>query len=522
MSLIRNFATVSTATMSSRVLGFVRDMAMAAAIGAGPVADAFVVAWRFPNLFRRLFAEGAFNSAFVPLFAKEIDGEDLSKAKAFAEEALGALAAVLLVITIVAEIAMPWLMLVLAPGFAGDPAKFELTVLLARIAFPYLLLISLTALAGGALNSLGRFAAAAFAPALLNVVLIAALVFIWWAGLIGTRQAGVILSWGTVVGGLAQLLMLVVAMWRAGLKLRFRLPRLTPGVRRLVALGLPGVVAGGVTQINIVIGTIIASLQAGAVAYLYYADRLYQLPLGVVGIAIATVLLPELSRRLKTGDPVAVSHTQNRSLEFAMLLTLPAAIALAVAPTAIIRVLFERGEFDPESTRQTAKALAAFAVGLPGFVLIKVFSPGYFAREDTKTPMTYATVGVVVNILASLALFFPFGHVGIAAATSIAGWANAALLGWTLWRRGHFVTDRRLLERLARIGVTSLAMGLALYGLERGLAPWLSGRASDPVQFTALGILVLGGLLAFAVAALVSGAIRRQEIAGLLRRRKPA
>jgi putative peptidoglycan lipid II flippase len=281
-------------------------------------------------------------------------------------------------------------------------------------------------------------------------------------------------------------------------------------------------VAGGATQINIVIGTIVASLQAGAVAYLYYADRLYQLPLGVVGIAIATVLLPELSRRLKAGDPAAVSHTQNRSLEFAMLLTLPAAIALAVAPAAIVRVLFERGEFDPESTRQTARALAAFAVGLPGFVLIKVFSPGYFAREDTRTPMTYATVGVAVNVLASVALFVPFGHVGIAAATSLAGWANAALLGWTLWRRGHFVTDRRLLDRLARIGVTSLAMGLALYGLERGLAPWLSGRASDLAQFTALGILVLGGLLAFAAAALVSGAIRRQEIAGLLRRRKPA
>ena len=522
MSLIRNFATVSTATMSSRVLGFVRDMAMAYAVGAGLVADAFVVAWRLPNLFRRLFAEGAFNSAFVPLFAKEIDGEDLGPARRFAEEALSALTAVLVVITILAELAMPGVMLVLAPGFAGDAEKFDLAVLLGRIAFPYLLLISLTALAGGALNSLGRYAAAAFAPALLNAVLIAALAYIWWAGFVGTKTAGVILTWGTVIGGLFQLLMLVVAMWRAGLRLRLRLPRLTPGVKRLVTLGLPGVVAGGVTQFNIVIGTMIATLQASAVAYLYYADRLYQLPLGVIGVAIATVLLPELSRRLKAGDPGAVAHTQNRSLEFAVLLTLPAAVALAISPVPIVRVLFERGEFDAESTRQTAAALAAFAAGLPGFVLIKVFSPGYFAREDTRTPMFYAAVGVAVNVIGSLALFWPFGHVGIAAATSISGAVNAALLGWTLRRRGHFVTDRRLIERLTRIALASACMGLALFALQHALGPYFQPRAGMAAQFAALGLLVGGGLVAFGLAAILTGAIRRDEIASLLHRRRPA
>jgi putative peptidoglycan lipid II flippase len=353
-------------------------------------------------------------------------------------------------------------------------------------------------------------------------VLIAALAYIWWAGFVGTKTAGVILTWGTVIGGLFQLLMLVVAMWRAGLRLRLRLPRLTPGVKRLVTLGLPGVVAGGVTQFNIVIGTMIATLQASAVAYLYYADRLYQLPLGVIGVAIATVLLPELSRRLKSGDPGAVSHTQNRSLEFAMLLTLPAAVALAVVPVPIVRVLFERGEFDAESTRQTAAALAAFAVGLPGFVLIKVFSPGYFAREDTRTPMVYAAVGVVVNVLGSLALFWPFGHVGIAAATSISGAVNAALLGWTLWRRGHFAADRRLVERLTRIALASIAMGIALFALDRVLGPYFQVRAGMAAQFAALGLLVGGGLVVFGLAAILTGAIRRDEVAGLLRRRRPA
>jgi putative peptidoglycan lipid II flippase len=296
MSLFKNFVTVGSATASSRVLGFIRDMFIAAALGTGPVAEAFFVAQRLPNLFRRLFAEGAFASAFVPLFAKTHEAEGLAESRRFAEESLAALGLALLLVTIVAEIGMVWLTFALAPGFAVDSAKFDLAVLLSRIAFPYLFLISIVSLLSGALNGLGRFAAAAFSPSLLNVILIAALVFIFFTGEIGTVAAGIMLTSAISIGGVIQLAFLYYACHRAGLSLRLRRPRLTPGVKRLLSLGGPSVIAGGIVQINIVVGTIVASLEPGAVSWLYYADRLYQLPLGIVGIAIGVVLLPDLAR----------------------------------------------------------------------------------------------------------------------------------------------------------------------------------------------------------------------------------
>ena len=406
MSLLKNFATVGGATASSRVLGFVRDMFIAAALGTGPVADAFFVAFRFPNLFRRLFAEGAFNSAFVPLFAKALEGDGEDEARRFAEEALSGLLTALLVVTAVIEIAMPLFMFVLAPGFSADPEKFDLTVVLTRIAFPYLTFVSLVALYSGVLNARGRFAAAAFAPALLNVVLIAALVAVFWFGHADTPSAGVWLD----LGHHRRRRRPARLRWSGrpphdGMVLRLVWPRLTPRLRRLAALALPGVLAGGITQINIVIGTMIASLAPGAVSYLYYADRIYQLPLGIVGIAIGIVLLPDLSRQLRAGRHDLVDFTQNRALEFAMALTLPAAVALIVMAHPIIALLFQRGSFDAADTAATAGALAAFAAGLPAFVLVKVFSPGFFAREDTRTPMWFAGITVAVNVVVSLALF---------------------------------------------------------------------------------------------------------------------
>ena len=274
MSLLRNFATVGGATMTSRVLGFVRDILMAAALGTGPVADAFVVDFRFPNLFRRIFAEGAFNSAFIPLFSRRLEGEGREEARRFAQEAMAGLITVLAIVIGFAMIAMPVLMYGLAPGFSADPDKFDLTVELTRITFPYLLLVSLLALISGVLNGLGRFAAAAFAPVLLNVVLIAVLSYIVSSGLAATRDAGLWLSVGVVVGGVAQLAMVVIALRREGFALGFVRPRWNGRMKRLVTLGIPGVIAGGVTQINIVVGTIIASMQAGAASMLYYADRL--------------------------------------------------------------------------------------------------------------------------------------------------------------------------------------------------------------------------------------------------------
>ncbi|MEZ5840311.1 MAG: murein biosynthesis integral membrane protein MurJ [Hyphomicrobiales bacterium] len=519
MSLLKNFATVGGATLSSRVLGFVRDMFVAAALGTGPVADAYFVAFRFPNLFRRLFAEGAFNSAFVPLFAKELEGEGRDRARAFAEEALAGLLMALLVLTAVAEIAMPLLMYVMAPGFAADPAKFDLTVLLTRVAFPYLMLVSLLALYSGVLNGFGKFAAAAFAPTLLNVVLIVALVLIFWFDLAGTEKAGFWLTWAVVVGGVAQLAMVLVALSRIDFSLRLGRPRMTPGMRRLIALGVPGVLAGGITQINIVIGTMIASMQPGAVSYLYYADRLYQLPLGVVGIAIGVVLLPELARRLKGDDIDGARHTQNRSLEFAMVLTLPSAVALAVAALPIVQVLFERGAFGSADTLATAEALAAFSLGLPAFVLIKVFSPGFFAREDTRTPMYYAGVAVAVNVGVSLALFPFLAHVGIAIATTLAGWVNAALLFWTLRRRGQWTFDAALKRRLPRLLASSIMMGGLVWYLGTLLAPWLARDVELVVRAGALGAIVLAGIVSFFVLAHFSGAADLGTLKRMLRRR---
>ena len=505
MSLLKNFVTVGGATASSRVLGFVRDMFIAAALGTGPVADAFFVAFRFPNLFRRLFAEGAFNSAFVPLFAKSLEGDGEADARRFAEEALSGLLTALLVVTAVIEIAMPLFMYVLAPGFSADPAKFDLTVVLTRIAFPYLTFVSLVALYSGVLNARGRFAAAAFAPALLNVVLIATLVAIFRLGLANTPSAGVWLTWGTVVGGIAQLASLVIATKRDGMVLRLMWPRLTARLKRLAALALPGVLAGGITQINIVIGTMIASLAPGAVSYLYYADRIYQLPLGIVGIAIGIVLLPDLSRHLRAGRHDLVDFTQNRALEFAMALTLPAAIALMVMPHPIIRLLFQRGSFDAADTAATAGALTAFAAGLPAFVLVKVFSPGFFAREDTRTPMWFAGITVAVNVAVSLALFPWLAHVGIAIATSLSGWVNMILLAGALHRRGHFRFDHLLVRRVPLLALASLLMGACLYVAMGFLAGPLAGHLL--ARGLSVLALVAGGMVVFALFCQLTGAV---------------
>ena len=327
MKLYKAFATVGGLTMASRLLGFARDILIAAALGSGAIADAFFVAFRFPNLFRRLFGEGAFNSAFVPLFAKRLEGEGEATAKRFAEEAMAGLLLVLVVVSAAAMLTMPWLMMLLAPGFVADPAKYDLAVNLTQIAFPYLTCMSLVALLSGVLNSMHRYWAAAAAPILLNIVLISAIAFAIVMGYAEKPAAGYVLACGVLLAGFAQLTMLWLAVKQAGLDLKLIRPRYSEGVRRLVQLGIPGLISGGITQINIVVGTIIASLQAGAVSYLYYADRLYQLPLGIVGVAVGVVLLPELARRLRAGDHSGAMDSQNRSLEFSLLLTLPAAVA---------------------------------------------------------------------------------------------------------------------------------------------------------------------------------------------------
>jgi putative peptidoglycan lipid II flippase len=521
MALLKDFATVGGATASSRILGFIRDIFIAAALGTGPVAEAFFVAQRLPNLFRRLFAEGAFQSAFVPIFTRTLERDGKEAARRFAEESQAALAATLILVTVLAEFFMVWLTLGLAPGFAADPEKFELTVLLSRIAFPYLALVSLVSLFAGALNGMGRFAAAAFSPALLNIVLIAALIYIFWAGHVETVEAGIVLSAAIIVGGVIQLAFLAFACHRAGMTLRPRLPRLTPGVRHLVRLAGPSIIAGGVVQINIVVGTIIASLQPGAVSWLYYADRLYQLPLGIVGIAIATVLLPEIARAIQGSRDDIASHTQNRGIEFAAAITLPAAVALFVIPGPILAVLFERGAFTAADTAATAPALAAYAVGLPAFVAIRVLQPGYFAREDTRAPMYYGVVSMVVNVVAALILFRFFAHVGIAAATTIAAWVNTGMLLFTLWRRGHFKADAALKRSLPLLVVASAAMGVGLFVAAWAFGPYVRDQ-NFLVRIGAVAGLVTLGLVLFLVFCQITGAVDFRRHLATLRNRRQA
>ena len=518
MSLFKSAMTVGGFTLISRVLGFVRDQLIAFTLGTGVIAEAFFVAQRFPNLFRALFAEGAFNNAFVPLFAKRIEGDGKAMARAFAVEVFSVLLTWLLLFSAVAMIAMPLVIYIIAPGFTRDDAKFDLAVDLTRICFPYLLFMSLTALQSGVLNSLNRFKAAAAAPILLNLVMIASNVVAWILATGNTPMTGYIFAWGLFISGIAQYALLAIACRRAGMALWPRWPRLTPDVKRVIALSVPGIVSGGIMQINLLIATMIATTIEGAVAFLYYADRLYQLPLGVIGVAIGVVLLPDLSRKLRAGNDAGALNSQNRALELSLFLTLPAAFALMAIPSPIIHTVFEHGAFSRADTFAVAPAVLAFAVGLPAFSMTKVFQPGFYAREDTKTPMRFAIVSVVVNIVASISLSQWFGHTGIALATSIAAWVNCALLGVTLSRRGLFELDERSRMRLPRILLSGVAMGAILLA-----GNWaLKGNYAEGQGFLAaawgLLLLVAGGGLSYFVIAHFIGAMRLGEMKSMLKR----
>ena len=513
MALFRNFLTVGGYTALSRVLGLVRDMLLAPVLGTGAIADAFFVAFRLPNLFRRLFAEGAFNAAFVPLFARHLEQGGEAAAKAFAEQALAVLLTTLLAFTAAFMASMPWLLYVLAPGFAEDPAKFDLAIQLSRITFPYLLFVSLVALFSGVLNSLYRFAAAAAAPVLLNILFIAALaVVIPLSG-----QPGHVLAWTVAFAGLAQFLILAVAASRAGMALRLPRPRLTEGVKRLLKLMAPGMVSAGVLQFNLLVGTIIASLEAGAVSKLYYADRIYQLPLGLIGVALGVVLLPELSRSLRGGNPQAAIASLNRGIELSMLFTVPATVALLVMPWPIVVVLYERGAFDRTASDVTALAVAAFAFGLPAYVLVKVLQPAFFAREDTVTPLKVAAISVGANVVLAIGLFWQIGLVGLALATAIAACINAGLLAILLHRRAYLAPDARLKARLPRIAIASLLMGAALWAGQRPLAGWFDDGLWSGV--VGLVVLVGGGLATYGLLALLLGAVAPAELRALVSRR---
>lgn len=491
MSLVKATATIGGLTLISRIAGFIRDMLMARFVGAGMAADAFLIAFRLPNLFRALFAEGAFAAAFVPMFNRQVgaDNGDMTGAKRFAEDALAVLLPVLVIFTVIMVIAAAPIVWALTGGFPeSSPEKFALAVDFTRLTFPYLLLISLVSLMGGILNSIGRFWVNAAAPILLNLALIAGLLFFRGSTDVHTARVQALC---VSIAGILQFMWLLWSCLAADIKLRLRVPRMTPDVRKLMRIAGPAAIGAGAVQFNLLVSTAIAArfLPEGAISFLYYADRLNQLPLGLIGIGVGTAMLPALSRQLGSGNAAAAAHTQNRAIELVLLLTLPAAAALVISALPIIRALLEHGRFLASDTIATAKALAAFSLGLPAYVLIKVLTPGFHARQDTRMPVRIAIASMLVNLAGNLILVWPLGHVGIALATAIAAWVNAGALWFILQRRGHFHVDARLARALPRLLAATVVMAAVLFGLNRLLEPMIGGT----LLARAVGLTVLLG-----------------------------
>ncbi len=505
MIFLRGVFTVGGLTLCSRILGFLRDILMAAGLGAGLVADAFFVAFKLPNLFRRLFAEGAFSAAFVPIFSRELEHHGRPAAVAFASQAMTALFWVSLIFVLIIEAIMPWVLRLLAPGFVDDPVKFALTLDTARITFPYLAFIALVALLGGVLNSMHRFAAMAAAPILLNLCMIAALwsAFSWpqdtaengWIGgsTPGDPETAHRLAQAVFVAGALQLIWMLIAAKRAGIQPNIWSWSWSPRLREMLRRLLPVTLGAGVYQVNLVVDTILASLLAqGSVSFLYYADRVNQLPLGVIGVAVGTIVLPLLSRHLAGGQKDKAAAIQDQAIIFALLLAVPAAVGLFILAAPITAVLFERGAFDIAESQNTAAALAAFALGLPGYILVKVLSAAFFARGDTKTPVRAAAGALVVNVVFNLLLMGPLAHVGLALASSIAAWFNAGYLAWNLWKQQHLTFDRHLRHQAGFIALAACVMaGVLVLGLTWATPFMAKGNAERVVAVIAL--IVAGG-----------------------------
>jgi|TARA_B100001250_G_scaffold291820_1_gene253462 putative peptidoglycan lipid II flippase len=625
MSLLKSMATVSGFTALSRVLGFIRDICIGFFLGSGHAADAFFAAFKFPNLFRRIFGEGAFNSAFVPLFGKELNEKGKKEAVQFASQTFSMLAIVLIIITAIAIPLMHWITMIHAPGFkaattfsvtdnskpkeipfginvrgaksiyitvdnSGDaeltnatllykkknipvisslltddkekpkpldlikniseyrqaewikdhqwvkkitlppnhkyntlegkalihasdtgatnikiyrnhPETFNLTVTLSKITFIYLLCMALVAHLSGVLNTIKVFGMPAAAPILLNVIFLLGLLGV--TSIMGIKshplECAHVAAWCVFIAGFVQLGALYITCIRKGIRIRFCKPKINSKMKRLFILMGPGILAAGIQQINLLIGGIIASFREGAISYLYYSERVYQLPLGMIGVGLGIVLLPEVTRRLRKGDQVGAVTSMNRGVEMALLITLPAALAMALIPYPIISTLFQRGAFSPDDAMATSMALAGFSFGVPGYVLVKVLQPGFFARENTKSPMIMAGITVLVNIVVSLLLFGRLGHVGIALATAVAAWVNVALLLFGL--KDFWKADSRLKKRLPRIIIATMIMGIGIWIINKGIEGWFV-ESGFGQRLLGLSILVISGLLIYAIAAL--------------------
>jgi putative peptidoglycan lipid II flippase len=523
MSLVRSLSSVGGLTLVSRLLALVRDTLQATYVGAGFASDAFFVAFRLPNMFRALFAEGAFSAAFIPMFNRKVGEErDLAAGVRFAEQTLAVLFPVLLLFTVAMLVAAWPITWALSGGFERQhptDAQFAYAVTLSRITIPYLMLISLASLLGGILNSLDKFWVNAAAPILLNIAMVSGLVFFHGHDPYATARVQAI---AVTVGGVMQLAWLAWACRRAGVSMRLQRPRLDDDVRRLMKLILPAAAGAGASQLNLAISTALAGglLSAGSISAIYYADRLNQLPLGMIGIGLGTVLLPTISRLLSSGRDGEAMEMQNRGLELALFLTLPATAAFIFAAEPIVRGIFQHGAFQANDTSRAAQALAAFSLGLPSYVLVKVLTPSFYARGDTRTPVRYALISVGINIAGNLILIPTIGHVGPPLATALSSTINVAMLYRMLGSRGHFHADRQLARRVPRLLLSALLMGGVLYLLAPWADPYLT--RSLPMRAAALLVLCGGGAAVYGLACFVTGAFRLADLRALLARRRQA
>lgn len=519
MSLARSALTVGAMTMASRVAGFARDWLMALTLGAGPAADAFFVAFKLPNFFRRLFAEGAFSAAFVPYFAS-IHGQDPRAGETFARRVLSLFLPVLVLFTLLVELFMPSVVYALTGGFRdGDPDKLALAISLSRLTFPFLALISLVSLLSGILNGLGRFAAAAGVPVVLNFCLISAMVLAPLLTSAAPEDVARLLAVGVTTAGLLQVIMLLFALRRAGFALPLSLPSRSKNTSNMLKAMAPAVVGAGAVQINLLIDVLLATrfLPEGSISYLYYGDRLVQLPIGVIGVAVGTALLPTLSRTLGKGDYSGGNTMMNMALEMVLVITLPAMVALMTVPDVFIRILFEHGAFTRGDTFATVRALMAYACGLPAYVLIKVFTPGFFARGDTRTPVRISIGCLVLNTALGIALMQPLGHAGLALATAVAAWVNAFALWAVLRRRSHFRLVPGLIGRLLRTCVAACVMAGGLWGAVQFSLPLLG--AQPIISFPVLVALVIGAMVFYVITGTLFGAFDAQRVKTALSRR---
>ena len=525
MNLARSLGSVGGLTLASRVLALVRDSLQARYVGANFASDAFLVAFRLPNMFRAFFAEGAFSSAFIPMFNKKLaeSGGDRGPAFDFAERSLSILFAFLTVMTVILLLGAWPLTALLSGGFHKQHPtheQFAFAVSLSRITIPYLMLICLASLLGGILNSLEKFWVNAAAPILLNIAMIVGL-FVFH----GTpAESARVQAISVPVGGVLQLAWLFLACRAAGVSLRPRMPRIDPEVRRLMEQILPVALGAGAVQLNLVVSTALSGylLGEGSISYIYYADRVNQLPLGMIGIGMGTILLPTMSRLLSGGEDAKAMDTQNRGMELALFLTLPAMVALVVAAGPIVRGLFQYGHFSAADTVKCSWALAGFSLGLPSYILVKVLTPGYYARHDMKTPVRFAIQSVAVNLAGNLVLIpllaqFGYGHVGPPLATALSSTVNVWFLYTTLARRGHFVADPQLKRRVPRMALAALLMGVAVFGIAHLFDPWLSGKIWQ--RYMALAALVGAGVVVYGVACFLTRAFALDDVKLLMKRR---